>query len=173
MPTTRAHTETPNRRTAAKIPAMEARINTTGTEVLGVPASSTIYYMNGLEVHSHVMAHTGSPRRVLIEPWGGDMAPDTDPKVTIDNMVQTRCSNPCPNDPYADVDGDGDVDQDDFAEFQACYTGSGEFELSLSCACFNRDNWDSGDTDVDDADFTAFQNCASGPNVPVTASCDD
>ncbi|MHC4445198.1 MAG: hypothetical protein ACYTA5_21580, partial [Planctomycetota bacterium] len=79
--------------------------------------------------------------------------------------------------PFADVDdtngdgepeGDGDVDQDDFAEFQACYTGDGIFALSDLCDCFDRDN----DDDVDTADYGEFQKCASGPNIPVAGDPD-
>lgn len=33
------------------------------------------------------------------------------------------------NTPWADADGDHDVDSDDFAVFQKCYTGPGSFTL--------------------------------------------
>jgi len=66
-------------------------------------------------------------------------------------------------------DGDGDVDQDDFAVFQACYTGDGTFDLSSMCACFDRDN----DDDVDSSDYGQFENCASGPAIAADPTCDD
>jgi len=69
---------------------------------------------------------------------------------------------------FFDADIDGDVDQDDFAKFQACYSGSGN-SVTGDCICSD----DDGDTDVDDDDFTAFQACASGPNVPANPACDD
>ena len=66
----------------------------------------------------------------------------------------------CCHTPYADSDGDGDVDQIDFAVFQLCYTGSGG-GVPTGCKCWNRDQ----DNDVDAADFTAFNHCWTGPNV--------
>jgi len=74
----------------------------------------------------------------------------------------------CQNDPFADADGDSDVDQDDFAKFQLCYTG-GSGGVPDGCVCFDQDE----DDDIDDDDFTAFQNCASGPYVPANTACDD
>jgi len=65
----------------------------------------------------------------------------------------------------ADVDKDGDVDQDDFAMFQVCYTGGGSGGVPSEpsyCQCFDRDN----DDDIDSDDFTVFQDCATGPYVP-------
>jgi len=73
----------------------------------------------------------------------------------------------CP-DPFADADEDGDVDQDDFALFQLCYTGTGG-GVPDNCDCFNRD----GDDDVDSTDYGKFENCASGPAVPADITCDD
>ncbi|MHC4442043.1 MAG: hypothetical protein ACYTF1_04675 [Planctomycetota bacterium] len=72
---------------------------------------------------------------------------------------ETTC---CPN-PFADTDEDGDVDQDDFASFQICYTGSGG-GVPLNCECFNRDS----DNDIDHEDYVKFQDCAGGPNIPAT-----
>ncbi|UCD30078.1 MAG: hypothetical protein JSV03_06290, partial [Planctomycetota bacterium] len=65
---------------------------------------------------------------------------------------------------WADADKDGDLDQDDFAMFQACYTGvdGGILSNPVYCQCFNRD----GDTDIDNDDFTPFQDCATGPAIP-------
>jgi len=70
---------------------------------------------------------------------------------------------PC-HEPFADADEDGDVDQNDFAIFQLCFTGTGGVIPSVPnyCGCFDRD----GDTDIDSADFVAFQDCATGPNIP-------
>jgi hypothetical protein len=67
--------------------------------------------------------------------------------------------NPC-NVPFADEDGDGDVDQTDFGAFQACYVGSGSFDWD-ACHCFDRDH----DEDVDSDDLWAFEACATGPGV--------
>jgi len=64
---------------------------------------------------------------------------------------------------FADADSDGDVDQDDFAIFQICYTGAdgGVPSDPVYCECFDSDN----DNDVDGQDFTAFQDCATGPGI--------
>ncbi|MHC4795284.1 MAG: COG1470 family protein [Planctomycetota bacterium] len=79
---------------------------------------------------------------------------------------------PC-NDPFADHDGDHDVDQNDFAAFQLCYTGQGDpggVYDAENCHCFNQEG---ADSDVDVQDFGKFRACASGPNVPANPACDD
>lgn len=69
------------------------------------------------------------------------------------------------NVPFADADGDQDVDQDDFGVFQACYTGPGG-GVPDNCACFNRPEGRSGcDDDVDGDDLSAFVDCVTGPGV--------
>jgi hypothetical protein len=100
----------------------------------------------------------------------------------------TNCANDCGppppwldcNNPFADTDGDGDVDQDDFSTFQLCYTGSGNGPISTSpgyCKCLDWgdddiDQTPDYDDDIDHFDFSAFQDCASGPNVPADPCCD-
>jgi PKD repeat protein len=64
-----------------------------------------------------------------------------------------------------DFDGDGDVDQENFGHFQACYSGSGKLQTDPGCLNARLD----GDEDVDEEDFAIFQACMSGPNAP--ASC--
>ena len=56
------------------------------------------------------------------------------------------------------VPGDGDVDLDDFAEFQACLAGPGGGLGQPECTCFDFD--DSGDVNL--ADFAAFQTAFTG-----------
>jgi hypothetical protein len=76
------------------------------------------------------------------------------------------------HDSWADVDQDGDVDHDDFAVFQLCYTGSGNpvsTDPHYYCPCLDQDAVP--DDDIDAADFDKFQNCASGPNVPAAVPC--
>ena len=68
-----------------------------------------------------------------------------------------------------DVDEDGDVDQDDFARFQTCYTGvAGGYDYPT---CWRMDANDDGR--VDQADLDAFEVCASGPTITADAACDD
>jgi len=64
--------------------------------------------------------------------------------------------------PFADTDGDSDVDQIDFSVFQLCYTGPGGIASTRECRCMDRDK----DTDVDVMDFSAFMNCVTGPAIP-------
>jgi hypothetical protein len=68
-----------------------------------------------------------------------------------------------------DTDNDGDVDQDDFASFQMCFTGSGGSYDGYLCGLMDADE----DTDVDGEDQLAFEGCASGPDVPVDPTCDN
>ncbi len=58
----------------------------------------------------------------------------------------------------ADSDNDGDVDLDDFAVLQFCFTGSGG-GVPGGCAAADLD----ADTDVDLNDYELFQNSLTGP----------
>jgi len=62
---------------------------------------------------------------------------------------------------HADFDGDGDVDQDDFGDLQACYSGSGTL-LAPGCETADLD----ADRDVDEGDFDVFLGCMGGPDRP-------
>lgn len=77
--------------------------------------------------------------------------------------------------PFADVDNDGDVDQADFAYFQACYTGADGGPIAPEpsyCSCLNVDGPEgTPDTDIDQADQILFDACASGPGVPADPTC--
>ncbi len=78
--------------------------------------------------------------------------------------TSTRCQ-PCNDVLGADADKDGDVDQDDFAQFQACYSGDSNYPTEPgNCNCFDAD----GGGKIDAADFEAFTACATGPGIPVT-----
>ena len=68
-----------------------------------------------------------------------------------------------------DMDGDGDVDQQDFGLFQVCLSGPGVAQPDPACECAHLDD----DEDVDQDDFSVFQNCMSGANVPADPNCDD
>jgi hypothetical protein len=77
------------------------------------------------------------------------------------------------NDPRFDTEPDGDVDQDDFAELQKCFTGPGG-GVPAGCGCFD---WNpgtgEGDGDIDTEDWGLFEICASGPGISANAACDD
>jgi len=80
----------------------------------------------------------------------------------------------CTIDPFADADDDGDVDHEDFALFQLCYTGVGAGAPPIPadpwyCICFDRN----ADDQISATDLDQFELCASGPEIPVIASCDD
>lgn len=82
----------------------------------------------------------------------------------VDPVLIGAVFEPC-NTPFADADGDGDVDQTDFAVVQACFTGNapgpGVFD-PVNCFCVDRDD----DDDVDELDYGAFEDCATGPGIP-------
>lgn len=64
----------------------------------------------------------------------------------------------CTHDVAGDVTGDGDVDLEDFSQFQACFgTGMG---LVPGCECANLDD---GDDDVNLSDFTLWEFACGGP----------
>lgn len=74
------------------------------------------------------------------------------------------------NDPFADADDDGDVDMDDFARFQNCYTGDVATVDQGECQCFDHN----GDTHVNETDFNAFSACGDTSRAGVAADvmCD-
>jgi hypothetical protein len=71
--------------------------------------------------------------------------------------------------PAADAAGDNDVDQDDFAAFQLCYSGQAQAYVGESCHCFDRGPT-VPDDDLDKDDVTEFEKCISGPAIPWSLS---
>lgn len=67
--------------------------------------------------------------------------------------------------PFADADGDMDVDQEDFGLFQACFTGSTGSGYAGACYCLDRDR----NLAIDEFDLGAFVECATGPAIPWSA----
>jgi len=67
-----------------------------------------------------------------------------------------------------DFDRDGDVDQEDFGYFQACFAGPLAFP---DPGCEDADL--NGDHHVDQDDFGVFQGCLSGADVPADPECAD
>ncbi len=72
-----------------------------------------------------------------------------------------------PGTPPADFDDDGDVDLDDYAHLQECFSGSANPQPDPDCtdAKFDADN------DVDDVELAAFLDCMSGAGVPYDPDC--
>jgi hypothetical protein len=62
-----------------------------------------------------------------------------------------------------DMDGDGDVDQEDFGRFQTCLSGDGQ---GYPSGCASADLEGAGDNDVDPSDFEVFKACMGGPGAP-------
>lgn len=130
-----------------------------------------------LIAQGHRMGGSGSGIGLSYLRLGGDPAIITESHLTntfeeiwYDEVALTSCLNP-----RADADGDEDVDQTDFAYFQACLTGPGDpFQAANPlfaaqvCQCYDFD----GDQDVDSNDFEVFLNCASGPGIPAEKHCD-
>ncbi len=67
-----------------------------------------------------------------------------------------------------DSDNDGDVDMEDFGQFQACYSGSGE-PIASGCGSADLD----ADEDIDLGDFVIFKACMSGAGNPGDPACID
>ncbi len=79
-----------------------------------------------------------------------------------------------------DIDGDSDVDMDDFAVLQRCYThltSSAGGSIGSGCECFdwglNINNRHVADDRIDESDLNSFLLCAGGPGVVPLAACDD
>ncbi|MDM8006674.1 MAG: lamin tail domain-containing protein [Phycisphaerae bacterium] len=109
---------------------------------------------------------------VTAEVCGNDLDDDCDGLLNCDDPDcdnDPNCVPPCPV-PFADVDGDEDVDQTDFATLQLCFTGQDQAIPAANadlCRCLN---WD-GDLDIDGDDVSKFEACASGPGVVASKTC--
>ncbi|NLX96944.1 MAG: hypothetical protein GXY83_12275 [Rhodopirellula sp.] len=91
-----------------------------------------------------------------------DACPHTIPGAAVD-------AQGCPPLAAADLDRDGDVDQEDFGAFQQCLSGLLIPQENPACAMAKLDT----DSDVDRFDMALFFNCLSGPDVAVTPDCAD
>ena len=80
-------------------------------------------------------------------------------------------ANGCPPPPPGDLDGDQDVDMDDFGYFQACLSGKSVAQTKAECQNADLDDDGFGDVDIDD--LSVFLGCMSGANIPADASCAD
>lgn len=71
-----------------------------------------------------------------------------------------------------DLDGDGDVDLEDFGTFQTCLSGPGIVQTNPACVAARLEG---GDLDVDQNDVAKFIACLarSGPNIPADPTCAD
>ncbi len=80
------------------------------------------------------------------------------------------CSCRACHKPFADGDGDGDVDQADFAILQMCISGPDGVvaDAPCKCSCYDRD----GANGVDAADITLWIKCASGPGIAADPDCE-
>jgi hypothetical protein len=109
---------------------------------------------------------------------------DPDCHGTIDCPIETVCDDFIDNDynglidcadpecaespnckahvPFADLDGDNDVDQEDFGLFQACFSGSDHFKSG--CGMVDRNL----DLMIDQFDLQSFEACISGPGIKPT-----
>lgn len=69
--------------------------------------------------------------------------------------------------PLGDMDGDGDLDQEDSGLFQRCLSGGGKPQTDPECALALLDD----DDDVDNTDYAIFINCMTAPNIPANPDC--
>nr|MBP7936606.1 hypothetical protein [Phycisphaerae bacterium] len=108
---------------------------------------------------------TAGPIDVYVDASGTTSASD-DERTWYDGIGYVAA---CPS-PFADTDGDRDVDQKDFGVFQLCYTGSSfSGALPFECGCLDH----VPDGKIDLVDLAAFVNCVSGPAVAADPSCGD
>lgn len=154
-----------------------------------VPASDLGPYLLNVELRSGIGADcngNGVPDDVDIangcsKDCNGNGIPDTCDIIsgfsadTNQNGIPDSCETPPCNHPRYDVDGDGDVDMNDFAIFQRCYTGSGGSPINplypISCSCFD---WGGHvkNGSIDSLDFSAFQLCGTREKITANPTCD-
>lgn len=93
---------------------------------------------------------------------GEGLAGESVGSITVAWSAVAACSEP-----FADTDGDADVDQADYARLQVCFSGTDAYPTG--CDCFDRD----ANGTVDDADAAAFIACfsSSGPDKPADPAC--
>lgn len=148
-----------------------------GTDPMAVPAlaETVVAQPSGSQYdwqYSFVQAAAVSDLMTVV--WELTGAVDQAPNATHADALTFE--TPC-NDPFADADGDGDVDHLDFAIFQLCYTGANQGPVPTSpeyCKCLDSDGaGGQPDNDIDQGDLTRFEACASGPGVPALVTCDD
>ncbi len=89
-----------------------------------------------------------------------DLCPATPPGAPV---AVNGCSAPRP-----DIDRDGDVDLDDFALLQMCFSGPGVTQDLPACLPARID----GDADVDSTDVAILRACLSGAGVPTNPTCE-
>jgi hypothetical protein len=103
--------------------------------------------------------------------------PSSFDSVTVDELVCHDLALPLSlmfldgscSSPRSDINGDGDVDGDDFLTFSLCYNGSLKLPQSgCQSLCSDID----GDNDVDGFDFTTFSLCYNGSLKPPTSGCE-
>jgi hypothetical protein len=148
----------------------------TNTRVIGmpveIPASSTLQQLAGGAAVPSGQTYQSEPKLLTIEfrfktPQRGKYCPGASYAFYVQD-VQSSASI-CNTTVRADVDGDGDVDQADFAVFQSCYSPGGPIPASPTyCICFDTD----GQNGIDQSDLSSFEACATGPGVPWVSSAD-
>lgn len=84
----------------------------------------------------------------------------TTPGITANLLAATLETGICCNRPWADADGDQDVDMTDFAVFQRCLT-IGLPGILPGCECMDADD----DGSIDSDDYDDFNACGLGPDV--------
>jgi hypothetical protein len=140
--------------------AAAAAPNAAGIDSIGFGASSTA---GEQEIYFDCVYGTNA----------GAFAPGEEEACLGESLV---CVPDC-NHPFADADpapeGDGDVDMNDYALFQRCYTGS-NFAGSLppECDCFDRVQTGVSANSIDAADFQKFVLCAGRDQVPWVPTVD-
>jgi hypothetical protein len=153
---------------------LKAILNLNGVDVQGVPYQAVQYFFDGALLGTAYDIGTIDSRiRFIRIRRDGNATADANPVVEIDDVSISRCESLC-HKPFADVDGDGDVDQADFAVLQQCFSGPGGPIPAdpTYCACLDKgSDAPAGDGDIDSYDVAAFESCASGPNVPADPNC--
>lgn len=118
-------------------------------------------------IHLAMAPYETQDNGALLDAWQVPASLNGDGNIDAGEYIAVSLSDIGPIRVPPDLDNDGDVDNDDFGEFQGCFTGP---DLGPPVAGCEDADFD-GDADVDQSDFGVLQRCISGADVPASPEC--
>jgi hypothetical protein len=153
--------------------APHGSLASTGVCLANPGTEYVVYAQNGTSFTVDLSAASGDFAARFYDPRTGEFRPE----FTVQGRGLRSVTKPNSSDwvlhlllhprIVGDLDGDSDVDQDDFGLLQRCYSGTGE---PYDPGCENGDL--DADEDVDGRDFGILFGCMRGAGVSVDTDCE-